>query len=56
MNVEILNDAKSKLTSNMIQNMRILISIVSMLLFELTLPYLITTKLKHGLKRCLRLP
>ena len=38
MNVDILKDAKSKLTSNMMPNLRVSIIVMSMLWFELTLP------------------
>ena len=38
MNMDILKDAKSKLTSNMIPNMPEFIFAMSMLRFELTLP------------------
>ena len=41
MNVDIFKDATSKLTSNIITNMRVFILVVSMSLFELTLPSLI---------------
>ena len=46
MNVDILKDAKSKLTSNMIPNMRVFILVMSMSLFEITLPPLIKIMLK----------
>ena len=41
MNVDIFKDATSKLTSNIIPNMRVFILVLSMSLFELTLPSLI---------------
>ena len=49
MNVVILKDAKSKLTSNMIPNMRVFIFAMYMLWLELTLPWLIKIVLKLGL-------
>ena len=48
MNVDILKDSKSKLTSNMMPNMRVIIIVMLMLRFELTLPYLIKAMLKFG--------
>ena len=38
MNLDILKDAKSKLTSNMMPNMREFIIVMSILLFELAPP------------------
>ena len=48
MNVDILKDSKSNLTSNMMPNMRVIIIVMLILRFELTLPYLIKTMLKFG--------
>ena len=41
MNVDIFKDATSKLTSNIIPNMRVLILVMSMSYFKLPLPSLI---------------
>ena len=48
MNVDIFKDAPSKLTSNIIPNMRVFILVMSMSEFELTLPSLIKIMLKLG--------
>ena len=49
MNVDIFKDAISKLTSNIIPNMRVFILVISMSLFELTLPSLIKNYAKTWL-------
>ena len=49
MNVDIFKDATSKLTSNIIPNMRMFILVMSMSLFELTLPSLIKNYAKTWL-------
>ena len=49
MNVDIFKDATSKLTSNIIPNMRVFILVMSMSLFELTLPSLIKNYAKTWL-------
>ena len=53
MNVDIFKDATSKLTSNMIPNMRVFILVMSMSLFELTLPPLIKKYAKTWLNTVL---
>ena len=49
MNVDIFEDATSKLTSNIIPNMRVFIFVMSMSYFELTLPSLIKNYAKTWL-------
>ena len=49
MNVDIFKDATSKLTSNIMPNMRMFILVMSMSLFELTLPSLIKNYAKNWL-------
>ena len=49
MNVDIFKDATSKLTSNIIPNMRVFVLVMSMSLFELTLPSLIKNYVKTWL-------
>ena len=49
MNVDIFKEATSKLTSNIKQNMRVFILVMSMSLFELTLPPLIKNYAKTWL-------
>ena len=49
-------DATSKLTSNIIPNMRMFILVMSMSYFELTLPSLINNYAKTWLNQCIRLP
>ena len=49
MNVDIFKEATSKLTSNIKQNMRVFILVMSMSLFELTLPPLIENYAKTWL-------
>ena len=53
MNVDILKDATSKVTSNIIPNMRVFILVMSMSLFELTLPSLIKNYAKTWLNTML---
>ena len=48
MNVDILKDAKNKLTSKILQNIRVFILVMSMSQFELTLPLSIKIVLKLG--------
>ena len=49
MNVDFFKDASSKLTSNIIPNMRMFILVMSMSYFELTLPSLIKNYAKTWL-------